>query len=72
MLNSITVSKKEETAFQRSCRYMATQRYNLSVVRIDLNALDLQRREAGRYLSNKHFYIGLTMPAYTCGTTDTC
>lgn len=25
---------------------MATQRYNLSAVRIDLNALDLQRREA--------------------------
>ena len=38
--------KNEETALQRSCRYMATQRYNLSVVRIDLNALDLQRREA--------------------------
>ena len=41
-----TVYEKEETAFQRSCRYMATQRNNLSVVRIDLNALDLQRREA--------------------------
>ena len=29
---------------------MATQRYNLSAVRIDLNALDLQRREAGKGL----------------------
>ena len=38
--------KKEETVLQRSCRYVATQRYNLSAVRIDLNALDLQRREA--------------------------
>lgn len=38
--------KKEETVLQRSCRDMATQRCNLSVVRIDLNALDLQRREA--------------------------
>ena len=41
------VKKKcEETAFQRSCRNMATQHCNLSVVRIDLNALILQRREA--------------------------
>ena len=38
--------KSEETAFQRSYRYVATQRANLSVDRIDLNALDLQRREA--------------------------
>ena len=36
----------EETAFQRSCRNMATQHCNLSVIRIDLNALILQRREA--------------------------
>lgn len=48
-------AKKEETAFQRSCRYMATQRYNLSVVRIDLNALDLQRREAGIFFWNKEY-----------------
>ena len=38
--------KCEETAFQRSCRNMATQHCNLSDVRIDLNALILQRREA--------------------------
>ena len=41
--------EKEETAFQRSCRYMATQHHNRSAVRIDLNALDLQRREADNH-----------------------
>ena len=42
------VGKQEETALQRSCRYMATQHHNLSIARIDLNALILQRREATR------------------------
>ena len=40
------VPKQEETALQSSCRYMATQHHNLSIARIDLNALILQRREA--------------------------
>ena len=40
------VTIQEETALQRSCRYMATQHYNLSIARIDLDALILQRREA--------------------------
>ena len=48
------VTKREETALQRSCRYMATQHHNLSIARIDLNALILQRREATsvRYVSH--------------------
>ena len=55
-INSVKSAKKiEETAFQRSCRYMATHRYNLSAVRIDLNALDLQRREAGNELVVKDY-----------------
>ena len=38
--------KKRRLSFKGHVVYMATQRYNLSAVRIDLNALDLQRREA--------------------------
>ena len=59
--------KKEETAFQRSCRYMATQRCNLSVARIDLNALDLQRREAVVIWFSGSIYNKKMNPANTCG-----
>ena len=46
-----TNKEKKETVLQRSRRHTATQRYNLSAVRIDLNALDLQRREAGNLMA---------------------
>ena len=48
---------------------MATQRYNLSVVRIDLNALDLQRREADCVFLTEGNYILQHTPVYNCGTT---
>ena len=61
--------EKEETAFQRSCRCMATQRYSLSTVRIDLNALDLQRREADNSHLTESIYVLQRSPANNCGAT---
>ena len=46
---------------------MATQRCNLSVARIDLNALDLQRREAALILFSGSIYNKKMNPANTCG-----
>ena len=58
MLVKATDKQKEETVPQRSCRYMATQRYNLSAVRIDLDALDLQRREATNIIEQEGYLYG--------------
>ena len=46
---------------------MATQRCNLSVARIDLNALDLQRREAAVLLFFRKYLYEKMNPANTCG-----
>ena len=49
-------AKKRRLSFKGHVVYMATQRYNLSAVRIDLNALDLQRREA-KIFNDSQMYL---------------
>ena len=49
---------------------MATQRCNLSVARIDLNALDLQRREAVVMWFSGSIYNKKMNPANTCGKQE--
>ena len=53
-----TNKEKEETVLQKSRPYTVSQRYNLSAVRIDSNALDLQRREAGNLIGQDEDLYG--------------
>ena len=48
---------------------MATQHYNLSVVRTDLNALDLQRRKANTLTVSYSIYMCILIEPNTCGIT---
>ena len=50
---------------------MATHRCNLSVARIDINALDLQRREAIVNMFSESIYKEKMNRAGTCGTVTT-